>query len=112
MAKTSSGMEENVAGLLCYLFGWLSGLIILLIEKENKFVRFHAWQSIIVFAAFIIVMIVLGIIPVIGWVVSSILGIVVFVLWIVLMYKAYKGERYKLPWAGDLAEKWEAAVKI
>jgi uncharacterized membrane protein len=112
MAKTSSGMEENVAGLLCYLFGWLSGLIFLLIEKENKFVRFHAWQSIIVFAAFTIVTIVLRVIPVIGWVVSSILGIVVFVLWIVLMYKAYKGERYKLPWAGDLAEKWEATVKI
>lgn len=112
MAKTSSGMEENVAGLLCYLFGWLSGLIFLLIEKENKFVRFHAWQSIIVFAAFTIVTIVLRVIPIIGWVVSSILGIVVFVLWIVLMYKAYKGERYKLPWAGDLAEKWEAAVKI
>jgi uncharacterized membrane protein len=42
MAKTSTGLEENVAGLLCYLFGWVSGLVFLLLETENRFVRFHA----------------------------------------------------------------------
>lgn len=112
MAKTSSGLEENVAGLLCYLFGWVSGLVFLLIEKENAFIRFHAWQSIVVFGAFSIAMIVLGIIPLIGWIISSILGMVVFVLWIILMVKAYQGVHYKLPWAGDLAEKWAGTIKI
>ena len=112
MAKTSSGLEENVAGLLCYLFGWISGLVFLLIEKENAFIRFHAWQSIVVFGAFSIAMIVLNIIPVIGWIISSILGMLVFVLWIILMVKAYQGVHYKLPWAGDLAEKWASTIKI
>ncbi|MDD2251818.1 MAG: DUF4870 domain-containing protein [Dehalococcoidales bacterium] len=112
MANTSSGLEENVAGLLCYLFGWISGLVFLLIEKENAFVRFHAWQSIVVFGAFSIAMIVLNIIPVIGWIISSILGMLVFVLWIILMVKAYQGVYYKLPWAGDLAEKWASTIKI
>ena len=49
MVKTSTGLEDNIAGLLCYVAGWVSGLIFLLIETENKFVRFHAVQSIIVF---------------------------------------------------------------
>jgi len=112
MAKTSTGLEENIAGLLCYVLGWISGLIMLLVEKENSFVRFHAWQSIIVFGAFTIVTTVLGIVPVIGWVISSLLGILAFILWIILMVKAFQGDRYKLPWAGDLAEKWLNSVKI
>ena len=112
MTKTSSGLQENVAGLLCYLFGWISGLVFLLIEKENDFIRFHAWQSIIVFGSFSIAIIILNVIPLIGLAISSILGIVVFILWIFLMVKAYRGERYKLPFAGDLAEKWLESVKI
>jgi uncharacterized membrane protein len=105
MAKTSTGLEENIAGLLCYLLGWVTGLIFLLIEKDNKFVRFHAMQSIIVFGLYTIVIIVLRFIPVIGWVLSGILGLIALILWIVLMVKAAQGEKYKLPWAGDLAEK-------
>ena len=50
MDKTSTGLAENVAGLLCYVLGWISGLIFILIEPENKFVRFHAIQSIFVFS--------------------------------------------------------------
>jgi len=112
MAKTSTGLEENIAGLLCYVLGWISGLVMLLVEKENSFVRFHAWQSIIVFGAVTIVTTVLGVLPVIGWVLSSLLGVLAFVLWIILMVKAFQGDRYKLPWAGDLAEKWLNSVKI
>jgi uncharacterized membrane protein len=103
--KTSSGLQENVAGLLCYLAGWLTGIIFLIIEKENQFVRFHAWQSIFVFGAFTVVEIVLSFIPVIGWVISWLLGVLAFILWIILMLKAYQGARYKLPISGDLAEK-------
>ncbi len=105
MEKTSTGLEANVAGLLCYVLGWISGLVFILIEKENKFVRFHAMQSIIVFGALTLASIVLRWIPLLGWVISLLLSVLGLVLWIVLMVKAYQGEKYKLPWAGDLAEK-------
>jgi uncharacterized membrane protein len=106
MAKTSSGLEENVAGLLCYVLGWVSGVIFLILEPENKLIRFHAMQSIIVFGAFNVVWIIFFWIPIVGWVISGLVGLIVFILWIVLMYKAYQGEKYKLPIAGDQAEKW------
>ncbi|HEX7365331.1 MAG TPA: DUF4870 domain-containing protein [Dehalococcoidia bacterium] len=106
MAKTSTGLEENVAGLLCYVLIWISGLVFLLIEKENKFVRFHAWQSIIVFGTLTVASIVLSWIPYIGWVLNVLISILALVLWIVLMVKAFNGEKFKLPWAGNLAEKY------
>ena len=103
--KTGMGMEQNVAGLLCYLVGWVTGLVFFLMEKENKFVRFHAMQSIVVFGGLTVASLILGIIPVIGWIVSWLIGIVALVLWILLMVKAYQNQMYKLPWVGDFAEK-------
>ena len=105
MAKTSTGLEENVAGLLCYAFGWITGLVFFILEKENQFVRFHAMQSIVVFGVISVVNIVLSFIPFVGWVINLIIGILGLILWIVLMMKAYQGQRYKLPWAGDFAER-------
>jgi uncharacterized membrane protein len=102
--KTSTGMEQNLAGLLCYVLGWITGIIFLLLEKDNRFVRFHAIQSIVVFGAFMVIEIILGFIPVIGWILTSLLGILAFILWIVLMVQAYGGKMYKLPIAGDIAE--------
>ena len=109
--KTSMGMEPNVAGLLCYVLGWVTGLIFFLMEKENKFVRFHAMQSIVVFGAYTVIVIVLQIItfiPYLGFLfllLWILIGITAFVLWIILMVKAYQGEKFKLPWAGNFAEK-------
>ena len=100
MAKSSTGMEENVAALLSYLLGWVTGLIFFLIEKDSKFVKFHAMQSIITFGA----LVVLSFIP---WV-NIIVGLLALILWIILMVKAYQGEKFKLPVIGDLAEKWSA----
>ena len=105
MEKTSTGLDENVAGLLCYVLGWVSGVIFLLIEPENKFVRFHAIQSIAVFGVLTIVFILLRTIPVLGIVFSVLIGLLGFILWIVLMVKAFQGKKYKLPWAGNFAEK-------
>jgi uncharacterized membrane protein len=105
MAKTSTGLEENVAGLLCYVLGWITGLVFILIEKENKTVRFHAMQSIVVFGAITIVSIVLSWIPIVGTIISILLSILALVLWILLMIKAYQGELYKIPVAGNIAEK-------
>lgn len=109
--KTSTGLQENVASLLCYLGWWVTGIIFILIEKENKTVRFHAIQSICVFGAFTVINIILsilGIIPIIGLIfaiISYILWVIAVILWIVLMVKAYQGQKWKLPWAGNFAEK-------
>ena len=105
LGPTSLGMKPNVAALLSYLAGILTGIIFYLLEKENKFVRFHAMQSIIVFGAFFVLNIVLGFIPVIGWSLIPLVGVVQLILWIILMVKAYKGEHFKLPIVGDMAEK-------
>lgn len=105
MEKSSTGLAENVAGLLCYVLGWVSGLVFVLIEQESKFVRFHAIQSIYVFGVLTIANIILGWIPFIGGVLVWLISILGFILWIVLMIKAYQGTRYKLPWLGNLAEK-------
>lgn len=106
MEKTSTGLNENVAGLLCYVLGWVSGLVFILLEQENKFVRFHAFQSIIVFGVLTVASFILGWIPIIGGFLAGLISLLGLVLWIVLMVKAYQGTRYKLPWSGDLAERW------
>jgi uncharacterized membrane protein len=103
--KTSTGLDQNVAGLLCYLFGWITGIIFLILEKENKLVRFHAIQSIIVFGFFTVASAILGWIPIIGDFLSAAIGIIAFIIWIVLMVKASQGEKYKVFIAGDIADK-------
>ena len=110
--KTSStGLPSNIGGLLSYALGWLTGLVFFLIEGKDEFVRFHAMQSIIVFGAmtiFSILSSILFIVPFLGAIVGSFVWIASVVLWIILMVKAYQGERFKLPIAGDLAEQWAA----
>ncbi|HAW60692.1 MAG TPA: hypothetical protein DCW86_04405 [Actinobacteria bacterium] len=104
--KSSTGLQSNVGGLLCYLVGWITGLIFFLIEKEDPFVRFHAMQSIITFASLSVLSIVAGVIPIIGWIIAVLIWPLSLVLWILLMIKAYQGERFKLPVVGELAEKY------
>jgi len=105
----STGLDPNIAGLLCYVLFWITGIVFLVLEKEDKFVRFHAIQSIITFGALWVVLMGLGIlenIPFLGIVFNLLqvpVIIVGFILWIILMVKAYQGEEYKLPWVGDLA---------
>ena len=101
--KSSLNMSENVAALIAYLFGWLSGLIIFLLEKDSRFVRFHALQSLIFFGAMSLILGVLGRIPVIGWVFAVVGGIATFGYWIIGMIKAYQGEFYRFPIVGDIA---------
>ncbi len=83
---------------------WISGLVFLLLEKDNKFVRFHAMQSIVTFGV-LNLSFSLILIPIIGWIISYLISVLAFVLWIILMIKAYQGQKYKLPWAGNFAEK-------
>jgi uncharacterized membrane protein len=102
---TSVNLDPNVAGLLCYLGAWVTGIIFLILEQKNNWIRFHAAQSIVVFGALLVAGLVLGWIPFVGPVFSTILGIIGLVFWILLMAKAYHGEYYKVVWAGDFAER-------
>ena len=111
--------NKKLEALLSYLLGWITGIIFLLIEKDS-YVRFHAVQSILTFGGLDILIIILSILASIalalgGWGISLILHWIInliwllhFVLWIVLMIKAYQGERFKLPIVGDIAEKYAA----
>ncbi|NLX87374.1 MAG: DUF4870 domain-containing protein [Clostridiales bacterium] len=112
VSKSSTGMNENLAALLSYVLGFITGIIFFVIEKESKFVKFHAMQSILVSAALMVLSFVLGFIPFIGWLALILLGPVSFVLWIILMVKAYKYVWFKLPVVGDIAEKQADAIKL
>ena len=125
--KSSTGLDENIAALLSYVFGWVSGLIFFLIEKDSRLVRFHAMQSILLSAAAIVIGIVFWIVAVVSsLVVSYISGILGGIVWIVMMLagfliglgivigaiiclvKAFQGQYFKLPVIGNFAEKFSA----
>jgi uncharacterized membrane protein len=110
-AASSEGLAENVAGLLCYALGWVTGIIFLLIDKR-PFVKFHAAQSIVVFGALMILRIGFGIVMSAGGLVgfglwaaiSTLLALLSLILWILLMIKAYKHELYRVPIAAGIAD--------
>lgn len=118
-ASATAGIEENLAGLLCYLFGWLSGLIFLLVDKR-PFVRFHGAQAIalnlsffVVWVAFWIVTAILGFVTAmmhlpIGFLMAFLFPVIIIAFlaaFIYCMYKAYQHEKYKVPIIGDIVEK-------
>lgn len=103
-SPSSTGLDPKVAGLLCYLGGVITGVVFLILEKEDRTVRFHAYQSVATFGAIFVLSLVLGAVPVIGWLGALLLSPVSLILWIVLMVKAFQGERLKLPFVGDWAE--------
>ena len=101
MAKTSVGKDENIEGALWYLLGWITGLVFYLIEKDNEFVRFHARQSILTFLPLTILGFIFSWFPFLGWGI----GLLTLILWLVLMIKAYQGNKFKLPVVGNIAER-------
>lgn len=102
--KSSTGLEENVAGLLCYLGTFVTGLIFALLEKNSHFVKFHAMQSIVLYVFLFIARYIVDFVPFIGWLLKTLLSLLGLVLWIVLMVKAYQKELYKLPVIGNIAD--------
>ncbi len=104
-SETSTGLSSNVSGLLCYVLGWISGIVFLVIEKKSNFVKFHAFQSIMTFGVLTVASLVLSWIPFIGGILSWIISILAFVLWIILMVQAATGRIWKLPGAGNWAER-------
>jgi len=104
-AASSTGLSANVAGLLCYVLTWVTGIIFVVLEKKSTFVKFHAWQSIMTFGVLTVAELILAWIPFVGWILSILIGILMFVLWIILMIQAGTGKMWKVPLAGDWAEK-------
>ncbi len=124
-AKSSTGLEENLAALLTYIFGWITGLIFFLIEKDSRLVRFHAMQSILLSVAVFVLGFVIWFLSIISWLVLSqisgllsglvslLVGLLGFVLVIgfiiaaiLCLIKAYQGQYFKLPILGNYAEKF------
>ena len=115
---TSMGMSANTAAGLSYLFGWITGLIFFFVEKQNRFVRFNAMQSILLYAAVTVLYIVLdvligalafsgvGALLVLFGLLTWLVGIGAFVLWLILMISAFQGKYIKLPLIGDYAERF------
>jgi uncharacterized membrane protein len=107
-AAPTEGLQENIAGLLCYVLGLITGIIFLLIDKR-PFVKFHAAQSIAVFGGLFIIRLALGFMHgliggVVGLGLYGLIGIVGFILWILLMIKAYQHEMFRVPIAADIAD--------
>jgi len=100
-----TGLPKNTAAALSYAGLWLTGIIFLLIEKD-PFVRFHAMQSIITFGLLTLI----WVFP-LFWLLTPLFGLVGFILWLVLIYKAYQGEEFKLPWIGEFAKKQLTRIK-
>ena len=126
-AKSTTGLDENIAALLSYVFGWISGLVFFLMEKDSRLVRFHAMQSILLNVAALIIGFVLWFLWVFGWVlfasisdilgtlIGLVLGLLLFVFWIgmliafvMCLIKAYQKQYFKLPVIGNFAEKFSA----
>jgi len=104
-AAATEGLAENVAGLLCYAVAWITGIIFLLIDKR-PFVKFHAAQSIVVFGGLNIIQFALRFMHVFlfSFGLSALIWLVGFVLWIVLMIKAFQHEMFRVPIAADIAD--------
>jgi uncharacterized membrane protein len=119
-AESSTGMSANQAGFLCYVLGWITGIVFVVLENKSSFVKFHAWQSIMTFGVLTVAHLVLSTIlgaiaaatlplsfglaifaAVIGWIIV----ILALILWIILMIQAYQGKMWKVPGAGDWAER-------
>lgn len=109
--KTSLGIDENIEGALSYFLGFITGILLLLLEKDNKFVRFHAMQSTIVSILLFVVVVILGIIP-LFWLMLPFIWLLELILWLLLMFKAYQGEMFKLPVIGDIAEQQANKLNI
>lgn len=124
IGKSSTGLDENIAALLSYVFGWVSGLVFFLMEKDSKLVRFHAMQSIL----FCVVIAVLGIalwvvtflfflvgamlpdimgslLALLGTFIWLIFSVALLIAWILCLVRAYQGQFFKLPFIGNMAEK-------
>ena len=116
-SETTTGLAPNVAGLLCYVAGWITGIVFVVLEKKSSFVKFHAWQSIMTFGVLSVVQIIVGLIGLVSFVLAPLILVLAWlvwalmaVLWVILLIQAGTGKMWKLPWVGNWAEKQASKV--
>lgn len=103
-SQETTGLPSNLAGAAAYLLFFVTGIVFLVIEKKDGFVRFHAMQSTLTFGGLFILQLIFAQMWYVSSLPNQILTPLGLILWIILMFKAYSGERYKLPYLGDFAE--------
>lgn len=114
--KSALGLDANITALIGYII-WIVALVMIFIEKDNKFVRFHAFQSVLygvgIFVLFIVLAIITTILAFVSTTLASLFSLLYLLLWLVavvgiilLAVKSYQGQMFKLPIIGDMAEKW------
>jgi len=106
MAKSNKTLDPNTANALCYILGWISGIVMLILEKNDEKIRFHALQSIITFGSLTLFSLVTSVLPFIGLPISSLANIAVVILWLVLLLNAFQGEDIRLPYVSQYADEW------
>lgn len=107
--KSVFNLNENIAAALAYSVTFFTGIVMLILERNNKFVRFHALQSTVYFGALAIVSRIALFIPFIGGLLQWALGVLCLVSYVYLIYTSYKGQTFKIPVLGDIA--WEQVNK-
>lgn len=118
---SGSGIAPNMAGALAYFLGALTGVLFLLIDRDRPFVRFHAMQSIVLTVTWValsialtLVGMILGVLPIVGWLVSLLLSVALavggFILWLYLMFRAHGGDEWEVPVIGAYARRFAAQV--
>lgn len=116
-----SGLEANVAGALSYLLGPVTGVLFLLLDKDEPFVRFHAVQCLVVSVAWVVAWMavmfmatILGVVPVLGWLLGTLISMALslagLVLWVYLMFRAFQGDEWEVPLLGEYARRFEHRV--
>ncbi len=111
MIQGSKISKRNFFAALSYLFGFLSGFVVLFAVKKDSFVRFHALQSVMTFLSLLVITVVFELIPGIGAYLGAIAVLISFILWLVLLIAALQGKQYKLPWIGESVEKQLAEAR-
>ena len=96
--KSATGLSKNTAGALAYVLGPVTGVVFLVLEKD-AFVRFHAMQSIVVFVGLFLLQWVFGL-TIILLALVPLISLFGFVLWLILIYKAWQGEEWEVPVLG------------
>jgi uncharacterized membrane protein len=111
---TSTGVDARLSALLCYLAWWVSGVVFLVLEQEHRAVRFHAAQSIVLFGGLTAVIVLLSVTSVAAlfvspaifqatWTISYLVWFAAVVLWLIVLVRTFRGETWRVPFAGDLA---------
>jgi len=99
--QTASGLPENIAGLLCYILTFITAIIFLVIEKDNKFVRYHAFLSLSISVVLNVFFSILSFIPILGWIITLLLSPLSFILWLYLLWSAYQHRKTRIPILSD-----------